>query len=70
MFFLFIEYREVYLHDNTTCGISLQDITIILSLFADDMAILDEIPPPKKKGFNILQSYCDMWGKARLKRKD
>ena len=44
MFSLFIEDLELFLTDNINSGLTINDITIILLLFADDMVIIGKTP--------------------------
>ena len=41
---LFIEDLELFLQKDTTSGSSIDDIALILLLFADDMAIVVNVP--------------------------
>ena len=52
----------MYLQDNVMSGITTDDITVILLLFADDMAILGNSPEDLQKSLDLLKSYCDLWG--------
>ena len=44
MFSLFLEDLELYLQLNVDSGLSLNELTLLLSLFADDMALLGSSP--------------------------
>ena len=44
LFSLFVEDLELYLQDSVTSGLSIDDIVLIVLLFADDMAILGKSP--------------------------
>ena len=61
MFSLFIEYIELYLQENVDSGMQLNDICLILLLFADDMIILGETPDELQKSLNLLHTYCEEW---------
>jgi hypothetical protein len=43
MFSLFVEDLELYLQDNLNSGLLIDDIVLILLLFADDMAIIGKL---------------------------
>jgi hypothetical protein len=43
-------------------GLTLDDITIILLLFADDMGLLGKSPVELQHSFDMLHEYCDKWG--------
>jgi hypothetical protein len=62
MFSLFIEDLELYLQNNLNSGIDLQDICLILLLFADDMVLIDENPLDLQNSLNKLHEYCNKWG--------
>ena len=62
MFSLFIEDLKFYLQDNLNCGINLQDICLILLLFADDMVLIGENPHDLQCSLNKLNEYCNKWG--------
>ena len=44
LFSLFVEDLELYLQDRATCGLSMEEINIILLLFADDLVIVGNSP--------------------------
>ena len=62
MFALFIEDLELYLQDRVDCGLSLQDRTLILLLFADDMVILGHSPEDLQNSLYSLSNHCEKWG--------
>ena len=62
IFALFIEDLELYLQDRVDCGLSLQDLTLILLLFADDMVILGHSPEDLQNSLYSLSNYCEKWG--------
>ena len=62
MFSLFIEDLELFLTDNINSGLTINDITIILLLFADDMVIIGKTPNELQQSLDLLKSYCDTWG--------
>ena len=62
MFSLFIEDLELFLQDNHSSGLLLDDILFILMLFADDMAILGNSVDDLQNSLNLLENYCKRWG--------
>ena len=67
MFSLFIEDLELFLLDDINSGLTIEDITIILLLFADDMVIIGKTPNELQKSLDLLKLYCDKWGlKAKV----
>ena len=62
LFSLFVEDLELYLQDRTTCGLSIEEINIILLLFADDMVIVGNSPEDLQNSLNLLFKYCSDWG--------
>jgi len=42
LFAMFVEDLELYLQNDVDCGLVMDDIVIMLLLFADDMAIIDK----------------------------
>jgi hypothetical protein len=62
MFSLFVEDLELYLQDNLNSGLLIDDIVLILLLFADDMAIVGKTPEDLQNSLDLLYSYCFKWG--------
>ena len=63
MFFsLFIEDLELLLQNGQCSGLSLDEITFILMLFADDMVMLGKDRGDLQKSFDCLEHYCNKWG--------
>ena len=62
LFSLFVEDLELYLQDRTTCGLSMEEINIILLLFSDDMVIVGNSPEDLQNSLNLLFKYCSDWG--------
>ena len=62
LFSLFIEDLELFLQDDQCCGLSIEDITFILMLFADDMVILGTDRDDLQKSLDCLEYYCNKWG--------
>ncbi len=62
LYSLFVEDLELSLQDNVAPGLSIDDITLILLLFADDMVIMGETREELQQNLNLLEQYCDKWG--------
>ena len=62
LFSLFIDDIELYLQGDTSSGLNLGDVQILLLLFADDMVILSENPNDLQNSLNKLLDYCNKWG--------
>ena len=62
MFSLFIEDLELFLQGDQTCGLTFDDITFILMLFADDMVILGKDKDDLQTSLDLLEMYCHKWG--------
>jgi hypothetical protein len=62
MFALFVEDLELHLQDNNTAGIHIDDVALILLLFADDMVILAKDVHELQYELDLLYSYCNNWG--------
>ena len=62
LFSLFVGDLELYLQARTTCGLSIEEINIILLLFADDMVIVGNSPEDLQNSLNLLFKYCSDWG--------
>ena len=58
LFLLFVEDLELHLQCNIDEGLRMDDLTWILLLFADDMAIVGKIPSETHQHFDLLFSYC------------
>jgi len=59
---LFVEDLETFLQQDVQSGILIDDIVLILLLFADDMAIIGKTPTEVQYLLNKLYQYCDSWG--------
>ena len=57
LFSLFVEDLEMFILNRDSCGLTLEEITIILLLFADDMVIIAETPEDMQKSLNSLHEY-------------
>ena len=62
LFSIYIEDLELFLQDDQCCGISIDDITFILMLFADDIVILGKDRHDLQKSVDRLEYYCNKWG--------
>ena len=62
LFFLFIEDLELLIQDSPTSGLTIDDITFILLLFADDMVLFGKTPEELQHSLDLLETYCDSWG--------
>ena len=56
LFSFVIEDLELFLQSDHTSGLSLQDITFILMLFADDMVILGKSVEDLQNSLNLLEN--------------
>ena len=59
MFYLFLKELQLFLQNNETSGLSIDDVILILLLFADDMIIWGDSPDGKSLQF--LDNYGDKW---------
>ena len=62
LYSLFVEDLELYLQNRPESGLSINDITLILLLYADDMVLLSESPSDLQHSLDNLKVYCDKWG--------
>lgn len=62
LFSLFIEDLELHLQNNIDSGLQIDDIVLILLLFADDMAILGKSPQDLQNSIDLLHTFCTNWG--------
>ena len=62
LFSLFVEDLELFLQDGVHSGLNIEDIILILLLFADDMAILGKSPEEIQSHLDNLYLYCNSWG--------
>ena len=61
MFSLFLNDIELHLHNNLNAGITLDQLTIYLLLFADDAAVLSQTASGLQKSLDSLTQYCSKW---------
>ena len=52
----------MFLQGNTNSGILINDIVLIILLFADDMAVFGNNPEDLHNNLNVLHDYCNTWG--------
>jgi len=62
LFSLFVEDLEMFLQHNIESGLTIDDILLILLLFADDMAIFGKTHEEVQTHLDNLLLYCDTWG--------
>ena len=61
LFSLFINDLEVYLQQNQDAGLSLEQLSIYLLLFADDAVILSDSIQGLQSSLDYLEMYCNKW---------
>ena len=63
LFSLFVSYIETSLHENVDAGITLEQLSLYLILFADDMVIFSDTPEGLQLSLSLdrLHRYCDSW---------
>ena len=59
---LFLEDLELFLLENPNSGININELSIIILLFADDMVIFAKNPSELQSNIDKLSEYCDKWG--------
>ena len=59
---LFLEDLELFLLENPNSGININELSIIILLFADDMVIFGKNPSELQSNIDKLSEYCDKWG--------
>ena len=62
MFSLFVEDIELHMQSKVDSGIQIDDIMLIMLLFADDMAIFAKTPEELQDHLNDLLYYCNSCG--------
>lgn len=62
LFSLFVEDLEIYLQSRPDSGLCINDINIMLLMFADDMVIIGDSPEELQLSLNNLHDYCSKWG--------
>lgn len=61
LFSLFVEDLELFLQDDINSGVNIDDIILILLLFADDMVLLGKTPDEINTNLILLSEYCKLW---------
>ena len=61
MFSLFLNDIELHLHCNLNSGITVEQLSIYILLFADDAVILSETAEGLQSSLDTLQMYCEKW---------
>ena len=59
---LFLEDVQLFLLENPNSGITINELSIIILLFADDMVIFGKNPSELQSNIDKLGEYCDKWG--------
>ena len=59
---LFLEDLELFLQGDFNSGIQIDELEIILLLFADDLVIFGNSPKDLQNSLNKLYEYCQTWG--------
>ena len=62
LFSLFVEDLEMHLQKNIDSGLNIDDMVLILLLFADDMVIIGKSPNEVQTHLENLYEYCSTWG--------
>ena len=52
----------MFLQNDPNCGLTLDDVSFILMLFADDMVIVANNVQDLQKSLELLHIYCTNWG--------
>ena len=61
LFSLFINDLELYLQQNADAGLTLDQLSIYLLMFADDAVIFSNSVDGLQSSLNNLESYCLKW---------
>jgi hypothetical protein len=64
LFSLFIEDLENWLQRNIHDGIEIDQITLFLLLFADDVVLFSETPEGLQRSLDAVFDYCSRWSLA------
>ena len=62
MFAMFLEDLELFLQDPNHSGIQIDDLMLVILLFADDQIVFGDSPLDLQCKLNRLKEYCDSWG--------
>ena len=52
----------MYLFDNVNSGLTLDEISYIIMLFADDMVLFGKDVMDLQNSLDLLYDYCQTWG--------
>ena len=61
LFSLFINDMEIYLQQNPNAGLSLEQLSIYLLMFADDAVIFSDTIDGLQSSLNYLEMFCTKW---------
>jgi hypothetical protein len=61
LFSLFLEDLETHLQDSGELGIELDQLTLFVILFADDLVLMSETAEGLQNMLNALHGYCVKW---------
>jgi len=62
LFSLFLEDLEMYLFDKVNSGLTLDEISFIIMLFADDMVLFGKDVIDLQNSLDLLYDYCQTLG--------
>ena len=57
-----MEDLELFLQKDVNSGLLIDDIVLIILLFADDMAVIGRSVEELQESLNLLHTYCNTWG--------
>ena len=69
LFSLFINDLELHLQQSTSAGLTLDQLSIYLLMFADDAIIFSDSVDGLQSSLNNLESYCRRWDLMLIKLK-
>ena len=64
LFSLFLEDSELFLQDSINSGLLIDDLVLIILLFADDMTIFGKTPEDLQHNLDLLLEYMGSRGKC------
>ena len=59
---LFMEDLELFLQNDANSGMLIDEIVLIVLLFADDMAVIGRSIEELQTSLDLLHTYCNTWG--------